>query len=281
MYAIFGVILLAVVFFLIRYFFFPSSCAAAVAPVSSSIPSHARIRGNQHDVFPMPHNNRTSFISVAAARRKPHPSSGRGLSSALSALSSGGSSSSYSSFDPQQEEVDNHHDDEEDEFSEEEEREDPEDDEADEDDDSMDIDDWKAHVHYISQDFVLLNSIDNLSKFRYCSPVIFEDIILLIEMYCKEYYKAIAPPSLPTTSDPRRKKKEVSKPRQLERCQKLQTQVIYALYEFTQDFMMLSATQYPPERQAIVLGNIREWTDTIKVILRNYTIHIIRNMREG
>jgi hypothetical protein len=133
---------------------------------------------------------------------------------------------------------------------------------------SFDLDNWKFNVPNIAKDSILLNSIDNLSKYRHAAPEVFEDVILLIDSYCKSYYKTIEghyPNSM--------------KHFLLEKCQRLQTQAIFALHEFTKEFFSHSVLQYDAERQKKEAMHIREWTDTIKSIMKNYTVHIIRTMR--
>lgn len=137
-------------------------------------------------------------------------------------------------------------------------------------DDDFPLDDWKDNVPHIAMDSTLLNSLDNLSKYRHASPEVFRDVIHLMESFCKTYYQTIHG----------KKKHNMLKHELLEKCQKLQTQTIYALHEFTRKFIEESAIKYARERQVEMMGNIREWTDIIKTIMKNYTIHIIRTMRE-
>jgi hypothetical protein len=146
-------------------------------------------------------------------------------------------------------------------------------DEEEEINENFNLDEWKENVPNIAQDSALLNSLDNLSKYRHASPEVFRDVILLMETFCQKYYQAIG-------MDKKNLNSNLIKHDLLEKCQRLQTQTIYALHEFTRKFIEESATRYDRERQVEMMTNMREWTDIIKTILKNYTIHIIRTMRE-
>jgi hypothetical protein len=130
---------------------------------------------------------------------------------------------------------------------------------------------WKKNIPYISKETVLLNSVDNLSKYRHACPNVYADMMYLLESFCKTFYTTIT-----KYYNKQLNKKDLIY--SLNKCQKLQSQTIHALHQFTVQFS--SDNQHPDENKRIdMMVTIQEWSNIIKSILRNDILKLIGAIR--